>query len=497
MHYYIGIDFGSTNIKVAAYTLAGETAHIESRPNRVTHPRPDWSDFDIDGIWAGIQESLQIITAKLGAANIRAVSFSSMGEPAVPIDKEGTPLYPTMAWYDMRSLPQLEYINNKIGRRRLYEITGQVPDPKFAISKIVFLQQNHPEIFEKIHKWLPLPDYVAYLLTGEQFTDYSIASRTMCFDVTNLCWSREILEPLGISPDIFPPTIPGATRRGEITTAAQELTGLLKGTPVVAGGHDHSCAAITVNIWEDGVVLDSMGTAESCMVAIDKMNFSDHGYENAICMYPHCTDKLYRAISGFNACGASVEWYLKTIGRAIVLEAEAQGRNRFELMNEKAAKEVTDIPSMVYLPFLRGSRHNSNVRGGFVGISDGHLDGDYVNALLEGLCCEFRSIAQEYETLFGISCNRIQAVGGGSRDPYWMQIKANVMKNTVYVPANREGASMGAAFLGAVGMGDIDFAGLAAMKRPGDTYKPAADAQGEKIFEKYCKAKAHLISYYE
>lgn len=497
MDCYVGIDVGTTNTKAAAYSLDGTLLAYRSEPTKTSRPAPEMSEFNPADIWNGVSNCLKAITREISPNKIKTIGISSMAETGLPLDINGEALYPFIAWYDHRSVKQSIELENRIGRKRIYSITGQVPSGKYGICKLLWIKDNLPGIFDRTAHWLSVEDWIIYRLTGVFATDYSIAARTMAFDIRRMTWSREILSASEIPSSIFPQAYPGGTAVGRVSAGIAEELGLNSGITVVTGGHDHACASIGINILEDGAVLDSMGTAEVAMIAVPGILPEDWAYARYYSIYPHCGSKMYRVLSSNQSCGISIDWYLGTIGRDILIEAERTGRSRYDIMFERAEREVSHIGGLYFFPFIRGSIENRSVKGAFLGITDGHRTGDFINALVEGLCRELKIQLDGYEELLLGKFGKLRVVGGLTKSDYILGKKAAISGRRVEVPVNREAACYGAAILGAVGADAIKLSDLSGIYRCGRRYEPGKGVfDDERAFAGYLEMRRRLMETY-
>lgn len=499
MNYLLGIDVGTRYVKAAAYSMSGVQAMLAVEPLQVVHPRPQWSEFISTQIWESICMCTRAVCAKVGGKNIKGIGVSSAAEQGVPIDRNGNTLHSVIAWFDTRCTPQTEAMERLLGKRHIYSITGQVPSPKYGIGKLLWIKEHYPEIFERTAHWLSIEDFIIYKLTGEIATDYSIAARTMAFDVNKLEWSQEILDAVGVPVSLMSDAFPGGTVVGGVTKLAAEETGLGKGTKVVTGGHDHACAAISVNILEDGVVLDSMRTAEATVVATSSLILNDETYQNWICMYPHCGSKLYRALTSNQTCGGAIDWYLATLGRDLSIVSMQTGANKYDLAFEDARISASDIPGLFFIPFIRGLVENDNMRGAFLGIQDNHTSGDFIKAILTGLSYELELQISRCAKIFSEELTKLRIVGNASKSDYWMDIKAAIFDRMVEIPVNKESATFGAAILAAVGTGVIEFDQIAQYYSPGNVYCSKENGEKERYkkgYQEYLSIRQMLNAFY-
>lgn len=324
MNWYIGLDVGTTNIKANAFcpdTGAHKSCISAPTPQKTARSGGGVYEYDANAIFAVCCHILQHVTAQVPKYSVRAIAVSSMAESGILLDTQNRPLCDAIAWFDPRSLPQADRLSSLLGRENIYQITGQFCSSKFGITKLLWIKENLPACFGAAHRWLSINDYILYRLSGEIVSEYSIASRTMAFDIHHLEWSSQILHAAGIPVSMFPEVVPGGIKIGCLLPEIASILGLRKDTAIVTGGHDHACAAIGSGMTVPGAALDSMGTSEVVVTPISEALTCREMYLAQASVYPHCSDTLYRALTSMQACGASMTWFLNTLGKKIKKDA--------------------------------------------------------------------------------------------------------------------------------------------------------------------------------
>jgi xylulokinase len=370
-----------------------------------------------------------------------------MGESGVLVDAHGEPLCDIIAWYDSRTLPQMEWIGKTVGEARIAAVTGLAMQPIFTLNKLLWLKQHEPDAYQRAARWLHVSDYVAFLLCGVPATDYSLASRTMGFDLHHLRWADDLIRDAGIDDHLFPPAIQAGTRIGSITRSAASLTGLPEGIAVATGGQDHVCGAFAAGVTIKGRMLDSLGTAE-CLFVCTGLPLTDPLLgQMGFTQGAHVVPGAYYVFGGVHSSGGSVEWLRDLVGRDVPLAT---------LIDEASSTPAGSLGAM-YLPHLLlgdPPNNDSRSRGALVGLSASLGRGAIARAVLEGIAFEARA---GYETLLpyvGLDTfPDITAIGGGSRNDLLLRIKASVMNTTFRSLKVREATSLGAAMLAGIGAG--------------------------------------------
>jgi xylulokinase len=453
---YLGIDVGTTNIKAAVYDDKGQLKDLAVCPTpKVETGKYAGYEYNPDDLFERMADCLQKLHDTCGS--VRALAVSSMGESGILLDGSANALTNAIPWFDPRTIPQAKRVADGVGGdKELFSITGQIPSSKFGITKLLWYMDNQPKIFEKAKYWMSINDYILYRLCGIRICDYSIAARTMAFDIRNLRWSKEICDAAGISSEMFGTPVPGGTGAGPITKESAARTGLPLETMVVTGGHDHLCALVGAGALGEASMLSSMGTSEVTVFTMKEPITTEDLFLRQCCVSPHCSSRLYRVFSSMQACGASIEWFLDGIGEHLSKQAETLGLNRFSYL-DTIAEACPGDDRLLYFPLIRGSLLNPDAGGLFTGIRDNHRLGHFARALLDGLCCEFTWQTENCSTVLKKETRSVQVVGGPARSNFMMRRKADISGLIVEVPSQREAACYGASLLAAVGSGDISF----------------------------------------
>jgi xylulokinase len=266
----LGLDVGTTNLKCLALDEAGNVIAQGSEPTPRSHPQPGWTDFEPGPIWEAACRVIRAVVSQLRHRDaVKGIAVSSLAESVVPVDSQGQPLAPAIAWFDH------EYLHDRVGYETLFKISGITPDPMFALCKILWIKNHLPNAFRKARCWLQFADYVAFRLCGIPATDPSLACRTLAYDLRRGDWSDEILEAVGVPPSCFPPVCKSGSPLGWIEPSSATPTNLPETTVVSVGIHDHLSGAFAAGGLGAGVLFDSIGTSESIISVCQKPLFDD------------------------------------------------------------------------------------------------------------------------------------------------------------------------------------------------------------------------------
>ena len=454
--YLLGIDVGTTNLKANLYDVAGTWMTGASRPMRAVSPpgHPDWAAYDPDELWNNTVENLRRITSQVDhPESIAALAVVGMGEPIIPVDGHGNWLHPAICWFDRRTEPQARWWRRHFGARRMYAITGQPISFFLSLNSIMWIREHEPEIFKQAHKWLVVEDYLIFKLTGSYATDYSIASRTMGFDVISRAWSEEVFAAADLDPASMAEAHPSGTAVGTLAGDVAALTGLAAGTIVATGGHDHGCATLPARVSGEGSILNSTGTTDVIVGVVDSPRLSDDLYEAAVPVYPHPLREKYQVMDCILFGAVALDWYRDRFGAEAKARAEARGESAYDVLLRDAEGTEVGARGLFWLPDLRGLATDPTARGAFVGLREFHTNADFVRAIVEGICYELRRHVDQYELLFRTSIERIVVVGGTSRSAFWTQLRADVTGRSVETLATVEATSLGGAMLAGMAAG--------------------------------------------
>ena len=482
MDYLAGIDLGSTSLKCVIYDLAGNVVASGSRPTERFHPNPahpEWTVWEPEQIWGGTAAAMREAVAKLDNPDrIKAVAVTGMGMDGVPIDEQGNWLYPFISWHDPRTEEQLQWWEKNIGAVKSFQIGGNTLWRFNTAFRLLWMAEHEPEILARTDKWLLIEDFLNFMLCDRRATDYTMASCTLLFDQRKRNWSEEILGQAGIERRLLCDAYPSGTLLGEVTPQAAVATGLPVGTPVVLGGHDYLCGALPVGAFRPGVVLDVTGTWEIVLATIPAPVLTPEVQKLGVTVETHVARDTYTVWGGAVAADM-LEWYRKEYGLASQQMAASQkeGKTDWDYLMAEASASPAGAKGIMFLPHMSAAGCpvvDSRSLGAFVGLSNFIQRGDMLRAIIEGLDYQVLDIVTALKSSLAIDPDRLVAVGGATRNQFWMQNKADVLGLPIEVPEVEEATPLGAAILAGIGVGlyrDEQDA-FEQVYKPGRTYQP-------------------------
>jgi xylulokinase len=443
VEYLIGIDVGSTNFKAIACRPDGKVLTEARRPGATTYKENGWAELDPMRLWRGVAACIKEVTENLPDDKCIGIGIASNGEDVI-VDADGNPVYPTIRWFDTRTA-RIAASWDKFGLERVYKITGIRPNPVAGITKMQWIKENAPEAYKKARWWISIQGFVGMRLTGEAKTSWCNACRTMAFDLEKRDWSDEILDAAGISRELFPQPVRSGECVGHVTPQAAEETGLPIGTPVYAGGIDYACGTFATGIIKSGQLLDSTGTSEQIVAVVDQPQTAPQYIEDNFTSVTYVVNDKYYMMGQIISSGGIFEWFKNTFPGAT-----------FDELVAEAEKMPIGSHGVMMLPYFSGRYTLGNdpaARGAFVGLTRAASRGDFVRALLEGLCFEMKAIIDRTQEISGSKVTSIYAIGGAANSPFWLQMKADVSGLRVYHRKVHESAAFGAAMLAGLGSG--------------------------------------------
>ena len=466
--YFLGIDTSTTSSKALLIDERGEVVAVASSPHTLQTPKPLWSEQNPLEWWQAVSASIRSVLEKAGVGGeaVIAVGLTGQMHGLVLLDEAGEVLRPAILWNDQRTQAQCDEIHARIGRERFIQITGNVALTGFTAPKILWVQENEPEVYARAKHVLLPKDFIRLKLTGEYAMDKADGAGTVLFDLKARTWSTEVLSALGIQAAWMPPTFEGPEFTGKITPEAAALTGLKVGTPVAAGGGDQAAQAVGVGVVEAGIVALTVGTSGVVFAATPSALVEPEGRLHAFC---HAVPGMWHFMGVMLSAAGSLQWYRDTLAP--------------EMSFDDLLKEAESVPAgsegLQFLPYLSGERTpypDPLARGAFIGLTLRHGRGHMTRAVLEGVSFGLKDSFTLIQNAGLGEIRQVRASGGGTKSALWRQILASVLEAELVTVNTAEGAAYGAALLAAVGAGnwpDVASACRAAVKLTGSTLPDA------------------------
>ncbi|MDX9754915.1 MAG: FGGY-family carbohydrate kinase, partial [bacterium] len=339
----LGIDVGTTGCKAVAFNEEGKILSSAYREYPLHSPNPGWAELDGDRVWKDIKACLAQVAAETKGDPIQALAVSCQGEAVSPVDAEGNILANAIVSFDNRTEPYVSTWEEKFGREKIFQKSGQPLASLFTALKLSWMNEHQPEVMKQTRYILGFEDLVMFKLGMPPTTDYSLAARTMLFDVVQEQWNDEFLDFLGLDRSAMPEAKPSGTLVGVIPDAIADEIGLPHGVKVVTGGHDQPCQTLGAGVIESNVAAYGIGTVECIGPAFDHLLLNDVMLSNNICCYHHACPNLYIALV-YNFTGGSLfRWYRDTLGQDELRRAKEVGKDVYEILCAEAADQPTGL----------------------------------------------------------------------------------------------------------------------------------------------------------
>lgn len=454
MNYLIGVDIGTSGTKTVLFDENGRSIASKTIEYPLYQPKNGWAEQDPQDWWNASAQTIHAVLkdSKVDPKQVKGVGLSGQMHGLVMLDDQGKVLRPSILWCDGRTGEQCREITEKVGAKRLIEITANPALPGFTAGKILWVRQHEPDIYSKCKHILLPKDYIRYMLTGALATEVSDASGTNLLDVPHRCWSDEVLEKLDIDKALLPKMYESCEVTGIIHEQAAKLTGLAVGTPVAGGAGDNAAAAVGTGVVEEGKAFTTIGTSGVIFAHSDHVTIHPEGKVHTFC---HAVPGCWTVMSCTLAAGLSLKWYRDNFCDAEKQTAEGMGVDPYYLMDQQAKCVPAGANRLLFLPYLMGERSpllDENSRGVFFGLSAIHTRYDMLRAVMEGVVYSLRDC---FDTLkdTGVPFKTMYACGGGGSSPLWRQMLADTYNCKVQTIASKEGPALGAAILAGVAAG--------------------------------------------
>ena len=465
---YVGIDLGTSAVKLLLMDGEGKIQKIVSREYPLYFPHPGWSEQKPEDWYEQVMDGMKELIAEADKSKVAGISFGGQMHGLVILDKEDQVIRPAILWNDGRTYEECDYLNNVIGKEKLSEYTANISFTGFTAPKILWVKNKEPENFKKIVKIMLPKDYIAYKLTGVNCTDVSDASGMLLMDVKNRRWSKEMCEICGISEEMLPKLYESYECVGTVKPEIARELGIPETVKVAAGAGDNAAAAVGTGTVGDGMCNISLGTSGTIFISSEKFGVDKN---NALHAFAHA-DGHYHLMGCMLSAASCNKWWMDEIIGTSDYGAE---QKKIGALGEN---------HVYFLPYLMGERsphNNPNARGTFIGMTMDTTRADMTQAVLEGVTFALRDSFEVAKSL-GIKIERTKICGGGAKSPLWKKMIANILNLKVDVIESEEGPALGGAMLAAVACGEYKNVEEAAAKivRIVDTVEPE-----EELVKKY------------
>ena len=421
----LGIDYGTTSVKTALFDEKLNECFSFSQDYTLT-TKGDRVEFKAEKYWEMLKESIAVVGEN---HKIDALAIDSQCETLILTDENGVPVRDAIVWLDNRATLEAQEIEEKFGRKKVYEVTGQ-PEitATWPACKLLWVKKNEPEVWAKTKKIFMLEDYLIYKLTGNFAAEKTIQSSTIYFDIRSGDWWDEMLEFIGVSREMLPTLHKSGVEVGEHG-----------GIKVITAAMDQIAGAIGAGVIKPGIVSEMTGTTMAIFVPTDKFPEYD---ESSIVPCHYNYDDGYCLLSWSPTAGMALKWFKNSFLPDC----------RFDKLDEMAAQIAPGCDGLTFLPYLCGStmpKYNPEARASFTGLTAEHTPAHFARGIMEAVAFMLKSTLDYLKIPF----DEIRTMGGAASSKLWCAIKADVTKKTLVTLKRKETACLGSAILAGVGCG--------------------------------------------
>jgi len=502
MKLLIGLDLGTTALKIALFDSSGNLLSVSTREYDLITHKVNYVEEDVEVYWKAFYDGLQDLKEqyRIGADADIALAISAQGETMIPIDNGGRALRNAIVWMDNRAGDEARELTAKFGNDTCYRVTGQVSfEPCWPASKILWLRRNEPEIFKKTYKFLLIEDYFIYRMTGLFATEGSLVTSTTYWDIVKKIYWPEMLEHLGIKESQLAPVRESGEVVGRILPKIAEELGISQNLTVCTGALYQAAGAIGVGNIKEGMFSENIGSALAICVPVSRPTFDPN---QMMPLHYFALPDMYM-MHTFTTGGMTLRWFRDKFCQDEMTVASLTGGDAYDFLGQEAANVPPGCEGLSMLPHLTGSLApdvNAKAKGVWFGFTLKHTKAHFVRAIMESLGY---ILQRNIETLgnMGIAVQEIRSLGGGSKSPVWNQIKADITSKRLVTMQSKEAACLGAAILGGKATGlfpsvDAAVQNMAVVKQ---AYDP--DAANKAVYDEgyamYCKLFRDLAESFE
>jgi xylulokinase len=416
----------------------------------MSSPHIGWAEQSPEDWWRAARQAIRNCLAKTFTppAEVSAIGLTGQMHGLVLLDAHDQVVRPAIIWCDQRTEQECRDITERVGAKRLIELTANPALTGFTLPKIWWVRRHEPELWARVRSLMLPKDYIRFRLTGARAIDVADASGTLMFDVVHRRWSKEMLEVSQIDETLLPKVFESPEVGGHLHAQGATQVGLRPGIPVIAGAGDQAAGAVGMGIVKPGAVSATIGTSGVVFAATSSPVLEPHGRIHTFC---HAIPNRWHVMGVTQGAGLSLRWFRDQFGAG-----PDDGRDPYDRLAEEAAKTPPGADGLLWTPYLMGERTphlDPNARGALVGLTAQHTRAHVIRAILEGVAFSLRDTLTLFREI-GVPIESIRLGGGGARSPLWQQIQADIYGMPVELIEADEGGAYGAALLAGVGTGN-------------------------------------------
>ncbi len=452
MSYYLGIDVGTSGTKTLLVNASGEVVSEANAEYPLHQPKPGWTEQDPEDWWKATVKTVRAVMrkSKVKPGSVRAIGLSGQMHGSVFLDKNDKVIRNALLWNDQRTAAECDEITAAAGgRKSLIKMVANPALTGFQAPKVLWMRNHEKRNFDRLAKILLPKDEIRRRLVGDYVTEVSDASGTLFLDVVKRRWSKRLLDKLDLDLDLLPRVVESDEVTGTLTPQAAKQLGLSTECKVVGGAGDCAAGAVGNGVVRKGVLSTSIGTSGVMFVHSDEPQYDAAGRLHTFC---HAVNGKWHMMGVNLTSGGSLQWWVDSVIRNL---AGVPDKKRYDAATAEAKKIAAGSGGLLFLPYLNGERTphaDPNARGSFVGLNLTHTRGHMTRSVMEGITFALRDSLEIIQSL-GVPVRQIRASGGGSKNPMWRQMQADVFAKKITTLEVEQGPAYGVALLAAVGDG--------------------------------------------
>ncbi len=484
---YLGIDAGTTGCKVALVTPRGEILALAYREYDPQSPHTGWAQLDSVAVWENLKSAICEVTHAHPHAEIKALAISSLGEALVPVSADRKILGPSILNFDKRGQEFLAGLASQLPDDRLYAITGNILANLYSLTKLKWIRTYQPGLYDGTYKFLLWSSFIAFMLGAEPAVDFSLANRTLLFDIHCGDWSDAMLEIAGLDREKLPDVLPAGKLLGSVSARMAAELGLPPGVQIINGTHDQCANALGCGAIDPGITVFGMGTFHCLTPVFDSLPDPQLMITRGLNTEHHAVPGKYVCFI-YNQGGVLVKWVRDTFAAAESLQADAAGQSIYPALLAEMPLEPSSVIVLPHFTQTGPPRYIADSSGLVSGLRLETQRGELLKGIIEGAAFYLEHQVDSLADT-GINIDNYRAVGGGSRSDIWVQVCADIFGKAVARPAVHEAGALGAAIVAGVGVGEYSSfsEAVTAMVRVEHVFEPD--------LPRHARYQAHYQSY--
>lgn len=494
----LGIDVGTTGTKSVVFDELGKALASSYAEYDIAEPRPGYAELDGGDVWNKIRSTVRQALGDAPSADpVRAVSTASLGEAVVPVSRNREILGPCILNIDVRGEEYLERIRSSIGAEELYRLNGNTLSNQFTITKLMWIAEHEPELFESTYKFLHWGSFVGFMLGAEPAIDYSLANRSLLFDIGAEEWSEQLLRIAGMDRDKLPRCVPSGTVIGTVSKAAAAELHIPAGAQIVSGAHDQCANSLAAGAVEHGTALYGMGTFPTIAPSFEQQRPPEQMIRLGLNTEHHAVPGRYISFI-YHMGGTATKWFRDTFAAAELRAARKEGRDIYPELFAEMPEEPGPLLVLPHFAPMGPPDFVSDSTGVMLGLGLHTSRGAILKAIVEANVFAHKIVVEQLSGV-GITLERLRGVGGGSREERSVQIAADILNRPIERPAVSEAGALGAALLAGIGTGRYSSAAeaVSATVTVTDTVEPdrKRNSAYEELFGKYTELRSLILDF--